>query len=358
MAEAGEFTLRAYMNGKMDLSQAEAVADLIASEHKAAHDIAMQQMRGGFSDELKALRTQLIDFTALIELELDFSEEDVEFANREQLNELIHNLKRKIQSLADSFSYGQAIKEGVPVAIAGKPNAGKSTLLNALFNEEKAIVSDIAGTTRDAIEDVLTLEGIKFRFIDTAGLRDTTDEIEAIGVARAKEKVQNARILLYLFNREEDTIEEIVAQIKALHHENLTLFLVENKIDRSGGFHASPFINQLQEALFGAYTQTIIGISSLEKTGLDALKNLLVQEVEAMKLTGTTVVSNSRHKAALDAANNSLIQVAQGLQMNLSGDLLAQDLREALAHIGSITGEIDVDEDILGSIFGKFCIGK
>ncbi len=358
LANPGEFTLRAFLNGKLDLSQAEAVADVIASESQAAHNVAMQQMRGGFSTEIEDLRQQLINFTALIELELDFSEEDVEFANRSELEKLLETLQFKLNSLADSFAYGNVLKEGVPVAIAGKPNAGKSSLLNALFKEEKAIVSDIAGTTRDTIEDTLVIQGIKYRFIDTAGLRETSDQIESMGIERAKEKIANAKILLYLYDRLDSTPEEVIRDIKTLYHDKLIVILVENKIDQHGGFFENEFNSQLKTELNGTYANTLTGISCFDDASIRSLKGMLDWEVNQMKSSSEVVVANIRHYNAMIQVLAAVGSVQQGLQAGLSGDLLAVDLKEALYALSEITGAIDVDKDILGTIFGKFCIGK
>ena len=358
-AKAGEFTLRAYLNGGLDLSQAEAVADLIASENKASHEIAMNQMRGGISGELQRMREQLINFTALLELELDFGEEDVEFADRSEFLALIGTLKEHVTQLINSFEYGNAIKNGVPVAIIGKPNAGKSTLLNTLLNEERAIVSDIAGTTRDTIEEMMTIDGVTFRFIDTAGLRDTLDTIEAIGVARAKEKVAAAKILLYLYDAESNTAEEVMTQIKAFHRDGLITILVRNKIDLDGGYFANEFDDQIKaELLDGGYADEIVAISAKDPASVARLTTSLVERIRGMVSDNQQVITNIRHVEALKLAFQSMEDVDRGFQIGLSGDLLASHLRDALRHIGTITGQIDVDRDILGTIFGKFCIGK
>ncbi len=358
LASPGEFTLRAFLNGKLDLSQAEAVADVIASESQAAHEVAMQQMRGGFSHEIEDLRQQLIHFTALIELELDFSEEDVEFANRSELEKLLSQLQSKLKSLADSFAYGNVLKEGVPVAIAGKPNAGKSSLLNALFKEEKAIVSEVAGTTRDAIEDTLVLEGVKYRFIDTAGLRETSDQIETKGIERAKEKIANAKILLYVFDRMDITPDELIRDVKALYHENLIVILVENKIDQYGGSVDKDFNARVMSELGGTFTNVFTAISCFDENTINELKGLLEHEVREMKSSCEVVVANVRHYNAMIKTLEAIESVRQGLEEGLSGDLLAVNLKEALYALSEITGTIDVDKDILGTIFGKFCIGK
>lgn len=358
LANPGEFTLRAFLNGRLDLSQAEAVADVIASESQASHEVALQQMRGGYSSEIDLLRQKLIDFAALIELELDFSEEDVEFANRSDLEILLKALQQKLKILVDSFAYGNAIKEGVPVAIAGKPNAGKSSLLNKLFKEEKAIVSDIAGTTRDAIEDTMVMNGIKFRFIDTAGLRETSDSIEFMGIEKTKEKISKAKILLYLFDRMDCTPEEVVKDVKNLYHDDLIVLLVETKIDQYGGFFENEFNKQVMDALSGDFVNTLLGITIEDHHTINALKDMLQQEVSELKTACDVVVVNLRHFNALTRALEAITSVQEGMQSGLSGDLLAVDLKEALYALSEITGAIEVDKDILGTIFGKFCIGK
>lgn len=358
-AEAGEFTRRAFLNGGLDLSQAEAVADLIAAENKASHEIAINQMRGGISSELQKMREQLINFTALLELELDFGEEDVEFADRSEFLKLIAELKAHLHNLIASFEYGNAIKQGVPVAIIGKPNAGKSTLLNTLLNEERAIVSDIAGTTRDTIEETMTIDGITFRFIDTAGLRDTEDTIEAIGVARAREKVAAAKMLLYLYDSESNTAEEVIEQIKGFYREGLIVILVRNKIDLDGGYFENDMDNQIKSELFdNVYTEDIVAITAKDPSSVTTLKNRLVDKIRSMVSDNQQVITNIRHVEALQQAYQSIEDVERGFGLGISGDLLASHLRDALRHIGTITGQIDVDRDILGTIFGKFCIGK
>lgn len=355
LAQPGEFTQRAFLNGRIDLSQAEAIADLIAAENKASHDVALNQMRGGISDELKELREKLINFTALIELELDFSEEDVEFANRKELQDLVYNLKGRIAQLLSSFEYGNAIKNGVPVAIIGKPNAGKSTLLNKLLNEERAIVSDIPGTTRDTIEEVLHWDGISFRFIDTAGLRDTEDVVEAIGVEKARQKITQSSIILYLFDRKDTSLEEIVAELKSFP-QNKKVFLVSTKEDLYSDEDSEKFKQSLND--YQALFQSIVGISSKEDKNILNLKKMLVSTIKKDVDENSVIITNIRHKEALQNALNSLYKVEEGMSCGLIGDLLAFDLRESLFYLGSITGQIDVDKDILGTIFGKFCIGK
>ncbi|MBD1432268.1 tRNA uridine-5-carboxymethylaminomethyl(34) synthesis GTPase MnmE [Sphingobacterium sp. DN00404] len=357
-AQAGEFTLRAFLNGGMDLSQAEAVADLIASENKASHEIAMNQMRGGISNKLQEMREQLINFTALLELELDFGEEDVEFADRAQFEALVQELKMHIAKLIQSFAYGNAIKHGVPVAIIGKPNAGKSTLLNTLLDEERAIVSDIAGTTRDTIEESINLDGITFRFIDTAGLRETADTIEAIGVTKAKEKVRQAKVLLYLYDDKDSTADEVIAQVKELYYDGLIVILVRNKIDLQGGYHSNEMDTAITDVLFTNYSDSLVAISAKDSESVDRLKGVLLDKIRGMAVEDQQIITNTRHVEALEQALEALGQVEAGLGILLPGDLLAHHVRTALRHISSITGDIDVDRDILGTIFGKFCIGK
>jgi tRNA modification GTPase len=349
MAEPGEFTRRAFLNGKFDLAQAEAVADLIASENQAAHELALNQLRGGISNELAGLREQLINFTALIELELDFSDEDVAFADRAALEKLVQDLKTKLQGLIQSFEYGNAIKNGVPVAIIGKPNAGKSTLLNALLKEERAIVSDIAGTTRDVIEETITLDGITFRFIDTAGIRQTEDVIEAIGVARAKEKIRQAKVVLHLYEDTPELLEEVAEDLNGK-----VVFNLYTKVDqRRDVVNAGQ--NDLMEKYPGFYH---LDISVRSGYNIDALIKQLTDYFKAQKSGLSTVISNLRHKEALEKSLMAILEVENGLNAGLSGDLLSLYLKDALYHLGSITGKIEVDRDVLGAIFGKFCIGK
>lgn len=349
LAAPGEFTQRAFLNGKMDLAQAEAVGDLIAAENKASHEIALNQMRGGVSSELAALREQLINFTALMELELDFSDEDVEFADRTQLKALVQHLRSRIQALIQSFEYGNAIKNGVPVAIIGKPNAGKSTLLNALLKEERAIVSDIPGTTRDVIEEAINLEGITFRFIDTAGIRDTEDTIESIGVARAKEKVRQAKVVIHLYEEDTDILDELKDVL-----EDKLVFNLQSKMDRST--EAVGISPEILQQRYPAYHH--FGISVRSAFNLDKLSHALVAHFRDQQGDQSVVITNLRHKDALQRASEALEQVDAGMQMGLSGDLLSLHLKDALYQLGTITGKIEVDRDILGAIFGKFCIGK
>lgn len=345
-AKAGEFTRRAFLNGKFDLAQAEAVADLIASDSEMAHQAAMNQMRGGFSSEIEKLREKLIHFASMIELELDFSEEDVEFADRNELTKLINDLKSIIEALIHSFALGNVLKNGVPTVIAGKPNAGKSTLLNALLNEEKAIVSEIAGTTRDFIEDEVNIHGIGFRFIDTAGLRDTTDVVENIGVQRTHEKMRQASLIVYMFDANTTTETELKEEVDKLIKLNIPYLLVANKIDL------------IDELKFTKGFPPIFSISAKEKTDLESLKEKLYQMVNVGEFkTGNTVVTNARHHESLQNTLESLNDVLQGVDNGISGDFLAMDIRQALHHLGTITGQITTD-DLLGNIFSKFCIGK
>lgn len=356
LASPGEFTLRAYLNNKKDLSQAEAVSDLIASESKEAHRVAMDQMRGGYSSEIELLREKLIDFKALIELELDFSEEDVEFANRGDLNKLLDELDTKLSKLIDSFSYGNVIKEGVTVTIAGKPNSGKSSLLNAILNDDKAIVSEIPGTTRDAIEDICVINGIKFRFIDTAGIRETKDKVELMGVEKAKSKVSKSRILIYLYDRADITFEELKSEIKTFKRDDLQIYLVENKIDLLTNSKTDVLQGKLNNH-FNKNEVNLMRISTLESKYIDKLKLELSKNIN-LSTESNVVVSNSRHLDALKKSISAIESVKKGLKDGLSGDLLSVDLNEAILNISIITGKIDIDQDILGAIFSKFCIGK
>lgn len=343
-AKPGEFTRRAFLNGKFDLVQAEAIADLIHSDSEFSHHMAMNQMRGGFSDKIKMFREHLIHFASLLELELDFSEEDVEFADRSHLMSLIREMQKEIQLLADSFSLGNVLKEGVPTVIAGKPNAGKSTLLNALLNEEKAIVSDIAGTTRDVIEDEITIGGIKFRFIDTAGLRDTEDRLEAIGIARTRKKMDEASLILYLYDVNSTTEAELQQVHEELSTRTIPFLMVANKVDASlSTYHTS-------------HTRHYISAST--GVGLDALKDRLLSLVKADGFkSGNTIVTNARHYENLVKVTQALHLTIEALDKNLSNDFLAMEVRQALHYLGELTGSITT-EDLLGNIFSKFCIGK
>lgn len=342
LAKPGEFTQRAFLNGKLDLAQAEAVADLIAANNKAAQQTALSQLRGGFSTDLKLLRDELINFAALIELELDFSEEDVEFADRKKFSALIQRLQEKIHSLIDSFQLGNAIKNGISVAIIGKPNAGKSTLLNALLNEERAIVSDIAGTTRDTIEETLNINGVLFRLIDTAGIREhSTDAIENMGIARSKQNAEKADIILHLLDAS-DREESSFDWLKKFDSKTITVI---NKVD---------LVNDKT-----AEEKNAIRLSAKHKTNIDTLKTVMYEKTIGKEInTENTIVTNVRHHDALKKIAESLDAVKTGIQQNLSGDLLSIDIRRALHYLGEITGQIEIDRDILGTIFGKFCIGK
>ncbi len=351
-AMPGEFTQRAFMNGKMDLSQAEAVADLIASSNMASHKIAMNQMRGGFSNEINDLREQLLNFISLIELELDFSEEDVEFADRKELNHLVNRIDEHISQLGNSFKLGNAIKNGIPVAIIGKPNVGKSTLLNALLNEEKAIVSDIEGTTRDTIEDVVNISGFTFRFIDTAGLRHTTDTIESIGIERTLQKVEKSDIVLYMTdieniskNNMQYNLHEIMSK-----YPNKKYITVVNKIDNVEDDNISlPSIFENIDKVF---------ISAKKKHNINELTDLLVNSLDYnITENDNVIISNIRHYEALKHASDAVQRVKSGLSTGISSDFIAQDIREVLHYLGEITGKISTD-DILGNIFKNFCIGK
>jgi len=354
MADNGEFTMRAFLNGKMDLSQAEAVADVIASNSSASHQLAIQQMRGGITNELKDLRTKLLDFAALIELELDFSGEDVEFADRTKFKELVVTISSVLKKLIDSFSFGNAMKNGIPVAIIGEPNVGKSTLLNSLFNEEKAIVSEIAGTTRDAIEDELIIEGVAFRFIDTAGIRQTNDIVESIGIKKTFEKAENAQLLIFLIdsNKFVSSKSSFLEEIKIIKNRfpNKRLLLIANKIDS---------LPEKQRKEITTSVKEILLLSAKEKIGITTLLKELTSLVNRGALSNNeTIVTNSRHFEALNNALNAINSVQEGIDLKISTDLFSIDIRECLRHLGNITGEYDVDKDILGHIFSNFCIGK
>ena len=354
MAQAGEFTLRAFLNGKLDLSQAEAVADLIASDNEASHQIAMQQMRGGFSNEIAKLREELLNFASLIELELDFAEEDVEFADRTQFHDLLERIEFVLKRLIDSFAVGNVIKNGIPVAIVGEPNVGKSTLLNALLNEERAIVSDIAGTTRDTIEDELVINGIGFRFIDTAGIRETQDHVESIGIQKTFEKIEQAQVVMFLVDSTELTMESLerlkveVEKIRNKYPQKalLTIFNKKDKLDESLLINLK---SQIENSIF---------ISAKQKVGIEELKNELMSFVNTGALRNNeTIVTNTRHYDSLLKALEEIQKVKWGLDSGISSDLMAIDIRSALYFFGEITGEVTNDE-LLGNIFANFCIGK
>lgn len=340
MAKPGEFTQRAFLNGKLDLAQAEAVADLIAANSKAAQQTALNQLRGGFSSDLKLLREELINFAALIELELDFSDEDVEFADRNQLKKLIDIIYQKTTSLIESFKLGNAIKNGISVVIIGKPNAGKSTLLNALLNEERAIVSDIAGTTRDTIEETLNINGILFRLIDTAGIRaHSADVIENMGIERSKQNAEKADMIIHLIDAT-DIEGSDFDWLKQFADKTITVL---NKADVVTSFN----------------DQYAISISARQKSNMEMLQAAMYKKAVGETLnTEATIVTNARHHAALLKIKESLLAIKLGMNNNLSGDLLTVDIRRALHYLGEITGQVEVDRDILGTIFGKFCIGK
>lgn len=353
MAQAGEFTLRAFLNGKLDLTQAEAVADLIASDSAASHQLALSQMRGGFSHEIENLRNELLNFTSLIELELDFAEEDVAFADRKALMALLNKIETSLKKLADSFALGNALKNGIPVAIIGKPNAGKSTLLNALLNEERALVSDIAGTTRDSIEDELQLGGVRFRFIDTAGIRDTRDKIEKLGIQRTFEKVKQARVVIYLVSLcpSQQDYEDSLNELKKIQKEfpDKILLVLANKSD--------VLSEKNRIALEKKYPNWIF-VSAKNQRGIDKLTSTLLSQVESGQLqSGDTLVSNARHFEALNKSLKALANVKSGFAVQTPSDLIAIDLKEILYELGSITGKVSNDE-VLGNIFANFCIGK
>lgn len=360
MADAGEFTLRAFLNGKLDLSQAEAVADLISSDNEASHQIAMQQMRGGFSTEIAKLREELLNFASLIELELDFAEEDVEFADRGQFKDLVNRINFVLKRLIDSFAVGNVIKNGIPVAIVGEPNVGKSTLLNALLNEDRAIVSEIAGTTRDTIEDEISIGGIGFRFIDTAGIRETKDVVESIGIKKTFEKIAQAQVVLFLVNGvtladDAVAIQAIIVEIEKIKNKfpQKQLVVILNKIDQLD----EPQLAQITTVVTPHVSQ-LIPISAKTKLGVEELTNTLLNLINTGALRNNeTIVTNSRHYDALLKAFEEIDKVKFGLDSGLSGDLLAIDIKQALYHFGEITGEI-TNDDLLGNIFANFCIGK
>ncbi|MEM9992109.1 MAG: tRNA uridine-5-carboxymethylaminomethyl(34) synthesis GTPase MnmE [Bacteroidota bacterium] len=357
LAQAGEFTQRAFLNGQLDLSQAEAVADLIASKSRQAHAIAMQQMRGGFSDDIKQLRQQLIDFASLIELELDFSEEDVEFADRTALKALVIKIQQVIEQLIHSFQLGNAIKHGVSTVLAGRPNAGKSTLLNALLNEDRAIVSDIAGTTRDTIEEVLNIKGLEFRLIDTAGIRDASDQIEAIGVEKTLEKIAQSAILLYIFDVIETPPKAVAEDLKKLTTPESKVLLIGNKMDLNPYTEYKHYADALSAVDIPLLAEHFIPLSAIHQMNIEHLKEQLYKTVVEEELTNSTIVSNSRHVEALHGAYESLDKALENMETGISSDFVAMDIRQALYYLGSITGEVSTD-DLLSNIFSNFCIGK
>lgn len=358
LAKAGEFTMRAFMNGRIDLAQAESIADLIASENEASRKVALNQLKGGITNEISVLRNDLLNFTSLIELELDFAEEDVEFADRAAMNQLLLNLRQKLRALIESFQYGNAVKNGVEVAIIGKPNAGKSTLLNALLKEERAIVSEIAGTTRDTIEEVIHLKGTAFRFVDTAGLRETTDVIEKIGVTKAKEKIASAKVLLYLYDERDSTTQEVIAFVKEFYREDLKIVLVHNKVDLTNQETPNSFDAILNQELLPDFCDELLRISAKDQTGIEAVKTVLIDYVENLKdEESNVIITNQRHFDALQKSLQSVLQVEHAVSSGIHTELLAYELRNALEQLGEISGEFTNDE-VLGNIFSKFCIGK
>ena len=364
-AEAGEFTLRAFLNAKMDLSQAEAVADLINSENAASHQMAMQQMRGGFSNEIQKLREELLNFASLIELELDFAEEDVEFANRDQFRDLVSRIQTVLKRLIDSFATGNVLKNGIPVAIVGEPNVGKSTLLNALLNEERAIVSEIAGTTRDTIEDEMSIGGVGFRFIDTAGIRETKDVVESIGIKKTFEKISQAQVVVYLVDSSQiavnrERLQEVRIEIEKIKNKfpQKPILIIANKTDRLAPEEIKNLEVKLEDISNHAQRAEFLLLSAKTNLGVEELKERLLEFVNTGALRNSdTIVTNSRHYAALLKALEEINKVEDGLNADLSGDLLAIDIRQALHHFGEITGQI-TNDDLLGNIFANFCIGK
>lgn len=347
-ADPGEFTMRAFINGRMDLSQAEAVADLIASQSKVAHDMAMQQMRGGVSSEIQLLRQKLLDFASLIELELDFGEEDVEFADRKKLIEVINEIIQLTQRLKHTFHLGNAIKEGIPTVIAGRPNAGKSTILNKLLQEERAIVSHIPGTTRDAIEEVLVIEGIQFRLIDTAGIREAHDEIESIGIQRTMEKIGQASILIYVFDITSLKPEDVKADINAIGPEAAKVILVANKMDLNPYSKPDEWV---------VHNYPVVPLSAINNMNIPYLINVIGESVKKDIPQDIPMISSLRHYHSLSRTEERLRAALEGIEDAITTDFVAQDIRQALYHLGQITGVIST-EDILSNIFGRFCIGK
>jgi tRNA modification GTPase len=352
LATPGEFTLRAFLNGKFDLSQAEAVADLIAARSGASHELAVRQMRGGFSRKIGELRKKLVDLTSLIELELDFSEEDVEFADRSELMNLLREIETEVSLLLNSFSLGNVLRHGIPVAIIGKPNVGKSTILNAILNEERAIVSDIPGTTRDTIEDTIVIGGYSFRFIDTAGLRAAENKIESMGIERTWEKIGEASIILYVFDAREDSFSDVMASLKEfrefLEDSTKQLILIGNKTDK---------LKHLPKGFKEFVEFDTVFVSGKRRENIHLIAETLLKKIQKLETPGEVIVSNTRHYEALQRTRSSVADICTGLENHLSPDLLSTDIRKALYHLGEITGEITNDE-ILGNIFSRFCIGK
>lgn len=352
MAQPGEYTLRAFFNGKFDLSQAEAVADLIASNSSASHNLALEQMRGGFSSKIKILRQELVDLASLIELELDFAEEDVEFADRSRFLKLLTEISKEVNLLIESFALGNVIKHGIPVAIIGKPNVGKSTLLNRILQEEKAIVSDIPGTTRDSIEDTISIEGFAFRFIDTAGLRDSTDTIETLGIERTYEKIRQSKIILYVCDITQSTpadLEETLDDFKDhIKDKNKRFIIIANKIDEL--MEMPRFFNKYVDL------ETIF-VSAKRNENINLIIDSLVTSVKDLDLGDNTIISNARHLGALNKVSEAILAVENGFHEGIPTDLIAIDIRTALHYLGEITGEV-TNNELLGNIFGKFCVGK
>lgn len=352
MANAGEFTFRAFLNGKFDLSQAEAVADLIASNSKYSHNLAIKQMRGGFSSKINSLRSELVNFASLIELELDFAEENVEFADRHNLLKLLKSLQKEITGLLNSFTVGNVLKHGIPVAIIGKPNVGKSTLLNTILQEERAIVTDIPGTTRDSIEDTIIINGVAFRFIDTAGLRATDDHIENLGIERTLEKIKEARVILFVFDVNESDPEQVKEILDEYQHlledPDKHVILIGNKIDS---------LFEIPKGFKDLVEHETIFISAKRKENIQLIPDSLLKSVERYQIADDSIVANARHYEALTRALASVENIENGFRINLPSDLIATDIRHALHHLGEITGEVTTEE-ILGNIFSKFCIGK
>lgn len=352
LAKPGEFTLRAFLNGKFDLSQAEAVADLIASKSSVSHDLAIRQMRGGFSKKIRELRKKLVEFTALIELELDFGEEDVEFANRSDLKNLLEEIQKEISTLLKSFSLGNVLKNGIPVAIIGKTNVGKSTILNAILNEERAIVSEIPGTTRDTVEDTIVIGGYSFRFIDTAGLRAAENKIESIGIEKTWEKIHEASVILYVFDVNEDSFSDVIKAIsdfrELVEDKSKNLILIGNKTDK---------LEVLPKGFKKFVEYETVFVSGKRKENIHLIAESLLKTIQQADITNEVIISNTRHYEALQMTLNSITEVFNGLSNNLSPDLLTIDIRSALYHLGEITGEITTEE-ILGNIFSRFCVGK
>ena len=352
-ANPGEFTFRAFLNGKMDLIQAESVADLIASDSESSHKIALQQMRGGFSSKIKGLREELINFASLIELELDFSDEDVDFADLKKFQLLLDRISSVLKYLIESFASGSVIKQGVPISIVGEPNVGKSTLLNFLLNDEKAIVSDIAGTTRDAIEDELIIDGVKFRFIDTAGIRQTDDEVESIGIKKTFKKIADSQVVLFMIDSSKSFDDNLSSQVSYVHeisekNPKILIIIVYNKVDLIDNFDFNEAFKNFE----------YVKLSAKTGNGIDILKKKIICLVQTGKIKNNdTIITNARHYEALHKANDCINNVKDGLKNEISSDLLAIDIRQAIYHFGQITGEISSD-DLLGNIFSKFCIGK